>query len=190
MVRIGNADLGIGARAGFARQLERDHAGDVALQRQHLQVEHQPRVVGVSGRHAHRAIEIRQWESAVCGLGFLNAALHLADRIEILADLGAVARAELLLKAGDVFGHPIEKAGVLPQFGAAVGRAAAVAEQALENDARMSLGRKRRGGRRPGEIVLVDAGIAVVALADRGEQIHGQLERRQPRLLPICWAAI
>ena len=60
MVRIGHADLGIGARAGFARQLEGDDAGDVALQRQHLQVEHQPGVVGVGGRHAHRAVEVGQ----------------------------------------------------------------------------------------------------------------------------------
>ena len=60
MVRIGHADLGIGALAGFARELERDDAGDVALERQHLQIEHQPRVVGVGGRHADRPIEIRQ----------------------------------------------------------------------------------------------------------------------------------
>ena len=70
MMRFGDADLGIGSRAGFARQLERDHAGDVALQRQHLQVEHQPRVVGVGSRHAHRTIEIRQWESAVAASAF------------------------------------------------------------------------------------------------------------------------
>ena len=65
----------------------------------------------------------------------------------------------------------------------AVRRAAALAEQALEDDARMGLGRQRRRGRRPRQIVLVDAGVAVVALAHRGEQIHRQLERRQPRLL-------
>ncbi len=60
VVRIGNSDLGISAIAGFARELERDDACDIALQRQHLQVEHQPRVVGVCSRHADGPIQIRQ----------------------------------------------------------------------------------------------------------------------------------
>ncbi len=71
----------------------------------------------------------------------------------------------------------------LLQRRAPVGRAAALAEQPLEDDARMRLGRQRRRRRRPGEIVLIDAGVAVVALADRLEQVHRQLERRQLRLL-------
>ena len=71
----------------------------------------------------------------------------------------------------------------LLQRRATVGGAAALAEQALEDDARMRLGRQRRRRRRPREVVLIDAGVAVVALADRLEQIHRQLERRQLRLL-------
>ena len=60
MVRIGHADLRIRAIARLAGELERDHPRDVALQRENLQVEHQPGVVGVRGRHADGAIEIRQ----------------------------------------------------------------------------------------------------------------------------------
>ena len=71
----------------------------------------------------------------------------------------------------------------LLQRRAAVGRAAALAEQPLEDDPRMRLGRQRRRRRRPREVVLVDAGVAVVALADGLEQVHRQLERRQLRLL-------
>jgi hypothetical protein len=41
VMRIGHADLGIGAVARLARELERHDARDVALHRQHLQVEHQ-----------------------------------------------------------------------------------------------------------------------------------------------------
>ena len=52
-----------------------------------------------------------------------------------------------------------------PQRRAPVRRAAALAEQALEDDARVRLGRKRRRRRRPREIVLIDARVAVVALA-------------------------
>ena len=94
VVRIGHADLGVGAVARLARELERDDAGDVALQRQHLQVEHQPGVVGVGGRHAGRAVEIRQRVVGGAGLGLLDAALHLADGVEVLADPGAIRRAE------------------------------------------------------------------------------------------------
>ena len=103
---FGDADLGIGAGAGLARQLERDDAGDVALQREHLQIEHQPRVVGVGGGHADRPIEIGQVRVGGLRFGLLDAALHLADGVEILADLGAVAGAELLLQAGDIVASP------------------------------------------------------------------------------------
>ena len=72
---------------------------------------------------------------------------------------------------------------LLAQRGAALGRAAAFAEQAFKHDPRMRLRRQRRGGRRPGKIVLVDAGVAVVALADHLQQVHRQLQRRQLRLL-------
>ena len=51
------------------------------------------------------------WNRPRRGFGLLNAALHFANGIEILADLAAVAGAELSLQAGDVFVHPIEHAG-------------------------------------------------------------------------------
>ena len=70
----------------------------------------------------------------------------------------------------------------LPQRRAALGGAAAFAEQPLEHDARMRLGRQRRRRRRPRQVVLVDARVAVVALPDRLQQVHRQLERRQLRL--------
>ena len=88
-----------------------------------------------------------------------------------------------LLQAGDLLGDRIEQAGPLLQRGAAVGGAAAFAEQALEDDPRVRLGGQRRRRRRPREIVLIDAGVAVVALADGREQVHRHLERRQLRLL-------
>jgi hypothetical protein len=81
--------------------LERDDPGNVGLQSQHLQVEHQVRVVRVSGRHANGAIQIRQPVVGRLRLGLLNAALHFAHSIQILVDFGAIARAELLLKPRD-----------------------------------------------------------------------------------------
>src|SRR5438876_7590229 len=164
MVRIGDADLGIRSRAGFTSQLKGDNPGDVSLQGEHLQVEHQARVIGVSSRYAHWAIQIRHPRIGRLGLSFLNAALHLANGIQILGYLAAVTRAELLLQPGNIFTHPIEKAQVFPQLGAAVRHAASLAEQALKNYARMSLSRKRRRRRRPGEIVLIHTGVSVVTL--------------------------
>ena len=48
----------------------------------------------------------------------------------------------------------------------------------------MRLGGQGRGRRRPRQVVLVDAGVAVVALPDRLQQVHRQFERRQQRLMP------
>src|SRR5437868_6589974 len=46
----------------------------------------------------------------------------------------------------------------------------------------MSLRRKGCRRRRPGEVVLIDAGIAVVALSDDGKQVYRQLQRRELRV--------
>ena len=140
-------------------------------------------MIGVGRRHADRPIEIRQRLVGRAGFRLLDAALDLADGLEILADPGAILGSELRLQARDVVAHRVEQAGPSPQRGAPIGRAAALAEQPLEDDARMRLGRERRRRRRPREVVLIDARVAVVALADGLEQIHRQLERRQQRLL-------
>ena len=100
VVRIGNADLRVSAIARFARELERDDARDIALQRQHLQIEHQPRVIGVSGRHAHRSIQIRQRIVRRVGLGLLNAAFDFADGLEVVADPRAIAGTEVRVEDG------------------------------------------------------------------------------------------
>ena len=182
MMRIGDADLRIGAVAGLAGELEGHHAGHVRLHRQHLQVEHQPRVVGIRGRHAGRPVEIRQLIVRRRRFRLLNAALDLAHGVEILADAHAIGGAEPALQPGDVVANPVEQAGAFAQRHPPIGRAAAVAEQPLEDDARMCLRGQRRRRRRPREIVLVDARVAVVALADGLEQVHRQLQRRQQRL--------
>ena len=58
--RIGHADFRISAITRLARELECDDASNIALQRQHLQIEHQSCVVGVGGWNSHRSIEIGQ----------------------------------------------------------------------------------------------------------------------------------
>ena len=60
MVRIGHADLRICAIARFPGQLERNYSGDVTLQRQDLQIEHQLCMIRVGRRHTGRPVEIGQ----------------------------------------------------------------------------------------------------------------------------------
>ena len=76
----------------------------------------------------------------------------------------------------DSFVEPIQQAGPFPQCGPAIRNTAAFAEQALEHDARMRFGRQRRRGRRPREVVLINAGVAVVALTDQLKEIHRQFQ--------------
>src|SRR6266850_2141459 len=109
-------------------------------------------------------------------LGLLDAALDLADRVEILVDPGTVARAEFPLEARHVFRHPIQNAAILLQFGAPFFGAASVAEQPLKDHARISFRRKRRGGRRPGQVVHVDAREAVIAVTDLSDDLCSELE--------------
>jgi hypothetical protein len=84
----------------------------------------------------------------------------------------AIIWPERFLEADQLLRHGIEKAGSLLERGAAVGCAAPLAKQILEHNPRVSLCRQRRCRRGPREIVLIDAGIAVVALADDGKQVH------------------
>ena len=119
VVRIGNADLVVGAVARLARELERHDARDVALHRQHLQVEHQPRVIGVRGRHARGPIEVRHRRVRRLLLGLLNASLDLAHRVEILTHPRAILRPERPLQPRDVVRHRVEQAGSAAQARAA-----------------------------------------------------------------------
>ena len=105
----------------------------------------QPRVVSKRLWHSHRALEIAQFVRLGVGSGLLDPPLHLADRLEVLLDLALVRSADLALEPGDVLGHPIQQARLLAQGSAAFLGAAAVAEQALEDDPGVSLsGQGRR----------------------------------------------
>jgi hypothetical protein len=141
MMRIRHADLGVGPVARLARQLERDDPGHVTLQRQHLQIEHQLRVVGVRSRHAGGTIEIGQRLIGRARFRLLNPPFDLPNRVEVLADAGAIFGAEPRLQPRDVVAHRIEQARAPLQLRPTVGRAAAFAEQTLEHDARMRFSR-------------------------------------------------
>ena len=58
MVWLWNADFRIGAVAELARELEGDDPRDIGLKRQHLQVEHESRVILELSRDAHRTVDV------------------------------------------------------------------------------------------------------------------------------------
>ena len=114
MVRLGHANLRVRTRALFLADHERDDARQVGLKRQELQVEHQRQVVFEDRRRALRLLHRRQFDVALF-LGFLNAALDVANRFGVFVDLGLVLRAELPLEARQLFRHRVQNALVLPQ---------------------------------------------------------------------------
>src|SRR6266404_2374403 len=149
MVRIRDADLGIRTVALLARKLECDDARDIRLKGQNLQIEHELRVVGERRRDPYRPIEVGHLVVRYRLLGALDLTLDLTNTVEILIQAHAIGNAHALLEPRDVPGERIQQACSIAQRRAARGRIAALAEKALEDDARMRLGRKRGRRRRP-----------------------------------------
>ena len=94
MEALRDTALGIHAARRVAAHLERKHAGDVGLERQRLQIEHQLGVLLERLRHADGPIWNR--ETAVVRLGLRDALLHVADGVEVLTQFQAVVAAEAL----------------------------------------------------------------------------------------------
>ena len=91
MMWLGNSDLRIGPGTGLSGQLERDHSGQVSLQGEHLQIEHQLDVLFPRLGYARRPIELGERGLSGVLLGPLDTTLHFANRVEILVDFGPVA---------------------------------------------------------------------------------------------------
>ena len=184
MVRVGHADLGIALGALLAADQIREHAGDVGLERQRLEVEHEAGVLGERIRNAHGTGEALG-EVAFVGLRLdpLNPAFDLADRVEILADAAPVAGPEPPLEPRHVLADRVENAAVFLQACEALRGGAALAEQPFEDHARVVLHRQR--GRRcaPRDGVGVDAAVAVVAVADDVAVLERDLQGRQRGVL-------
>ena len=185
VVGVGHPHLGVALRGLLAPDQVREHAGDVGLERERLEVEHQAGVLGERVGNAHRPREVLG-QVAVAGLRLdpLDAALDLAHRVEVLARPPPVAGPEALLEPGHVLAHRVEDAAVLAQSRRALVAGAALAEQALEHHPRVVLHRQGGGRRAPRDGVGVDAAVAVVAVADHVAVLERDLERRQRRVLP------
>ena len=109
LVRVRNADFRIRSIASLTRELERDHACDIALQRQHLKVEHQPCVVGIRSGHSDGAIQIGQCVVLRIGFGLLDAPLDFANTLHVAAHPCAIRRPQLTPQTCEILGHGIEQ---------------------------------------------------------------------------------
>ncbi len=185
VMRIGNADRTIRPVAAFPADHDRDHAREVRLERDHLKIEHQLRMILERARNTHGPLHHRQFQRGALLLRQLDAPLDVANRVHVIAELAAIARAEARLEMRDFLPHRIENAAVFlnacdarPRVGAL-----AVAEQPLEHRARIDFHRHRRGRRTPRNRVGVGAAIARVAVAHQTRRFERQLQRRQLGLL-------
>src|SRR5437762_1024552 len=111
MVRCGmeaglDAALWIRPARRVASELEREHARDVRRECKSDQIHHQMDVllerIGDTDR---RLRHLPLLASAVVRLHFLNAALELADVVEILVEARAIAGPELPLQLRDLAGN-------------------------------------------------------------------------------------
>src|SRR5215831_21013469 len=149
MVWVRHADLRIRTIVLLARELECDDARDIRLKSQNLQIEHELRVVGKLRRDTYRSIEVAQLGICCRVLGTLDLPFDLTNTIEILIHTDAIGNSHALLEPRDVQAERVQQTPSIAQPRAARGSLAAFAEQALEDDARMCLGRKRSRRRRP-----------------------------------------
>jgi hypothetical protein len=137
VMRVWHSDLGIRAVVLLARELERDHAGDVCLERQNLQVVHDLRVVGKCGG-ARRQVS-RDRASYCCRglLAPLDLVFHLTNALEVLVQPCAVGGAHPLLEPGNIPRECIEKAGPIVQCRTARRRIPAFSKEPFEDHTRM-----------------------------------------------------
>ncbi len=185
MEALRDAALRVDPARRVAAHLEREHARDVGLEGQRLQVEHQLDVLVERVGHARgRAGQFAGFARVVAGLDALDAPLDLAHVLEILLHPLAIARVERAVQVGDLGGDVVEHA----RRGAAARRPflarTAGAEELIEGHARVADHRQRLGRRRPADHVGVDAGVAVGAAAGLVDVLDAQLHRRDRRVLP------
>src|SRR5437660_1331439 len=144
MVRVRDADFRIRTVIELAGQLEGDDPCDVGLKRQDLQIEQELRVVGERRRDTNRPLQIGYGIFFRPRLGALDLALDLANAVEVLVDANAIGYSHAPLEPGDIAVERIEQAASAAQRSAPSGGGSAFAEEALEHNARMRLGGKRR----------------------------------------------
>ena len=183
VVRIANANFGVAAVRRLTGELKGHHPGHVALHGQHLQVEHQLGVFFVRCGNTQRPFKVALFALVHVRLGLVDPPFHFAHRLQVLIDLPAVGSANFAFQAADFVRQRVEQTCLTTQRRPPLLGTTPFAEHGLEDDPRVGLRRQRSRWRRPRQVVLIHAGVAVVALTNHLGQIHGQLQRRQFSLL-------
>src|SRR5690606_21486011 len=145
-------------------------------------VEHQSQLIIEAVRNADRRVrqlDVRQ----IPRLELLHAALDLADALEVVADDDPVLCAEPLLERRRLRADGIEQARVLGGEQCALLGGVALAEQALEELARVELHRQWRRRRAKRYRRAVAAAVVAVAGAAADRLLGRDLERWERRLL-------
>ena len=167
-----------------AAELEREDARRVGGKRHCLQIEHQLDVLLERIGHAdRRAGQLARLAALVRLLHLLDAALDLADVVQVIRQARAIGGAQLAAQIANRLGDEIEDALIVlaprpPRFGGGPD-----AEQLIEHRARIADHRQRIGRRRPADGVRVDARVVVGAAAGLIDVLDAELHRRNRRQL-------
>ena len=178
VVAFGDADFAEGAVGAVGGGHEADDAGGVGLEGEQHQVVHDPNVFAVFDGDPGGCVHARiLWQAEA--LGFLDADFEFAHAGEVLVEFLLIARAELGLHGAGVVADEVEDGPLLllarEEQGVALAGGAG-AKEPLEKEPWVALGREGRVRRGPGEVVLVGAGVAVVAVAGFADRVGGDLE--------------
>src|SRR6516164_4058858 len=114
VVRLRNADFGIGPNALLAADEECANASQVGLIGDQHEVEHNTCVVFEFGRNARRLSNYRKFTVSLA-LGNLDSTLDVAHGIQISIQLAPIASADNALQPGQFFRHRVEYALIFPE---------------------------------------------------------------------------
>ena len=177
MVRLVDAQLRIRPTGLFAPVHERNHACQVGLVGQKLQIVEQRHVSVECVRNARGPVDVRHLLRTLF-LGLLDPPLHVAQRRQVVVHLRAVCGAERPLELPHTIEHRVENAPVLAEAGRAHASVGAVgrAEQPLEHDARVVFRHQGQRRREPGQRAAVRTAVAHVARSNQAVLICRQLQ--------------
>ena len=180
VVAVAHADERVRTVGAFVGQDERRHAGRVGLEREDHEVGQEAQVFLVAFRDAP-GLEDADGQLGLAGhAGFLDAHFHLAHRREVFVELALVVGAEAHVELAEIFAHRVEDRLALRVATLAL-QVGARAEEPLEDQLRVHFLGHRLRGRAPGDVGLVDAGVARVAAAGQLAGFGADLEGGQAR---------
>ena len=180
MMLIGNSDVRERARAQLARKDHREHSRDVGLPGKRDQIEHHLCVFIKRIGHIDRPFGKFDRVRALL-LRVLNALLDFAHRIHVFVQLRVISVSQRFRQRIHFLGDRIENAPGVLHASQALSRASTVAEQALEDDARMCFRRIRCRGITPRNGVDVEAVTRIAGTLSW--EVDGQFERGELRIL-------